>query len=52
MSEPHVAIVGITGTVGQEMIQCLEKRDFPIKKLTLLASAKSAGKIFSFKGKN
>ena len=51
MSEPHVAIVGITGTVGQEMIQCLEKRDFPIKKLTLLASAKSAGKIFSFKGK-
>lgn len=51
MSEPHVAIVGITGTVGQEMIQCLKKRDFPIKKLTLLASAKSAGKIFSFKGK-
>lgn len=51
MSEPHVAIVGITGAVGQEMIQCLEKRDFPIKKLTLLASAKSAGKIFSFKGK-
>lgn len=51
MSEPHVAIIGITGAVGQEMIQCLEKRDFPIKKLTLLASAKSAGKIFSFKGK-
>ena len=51
MSEPHVAIVGITGAVGQEIIQCLEKRDFPIKKLTLLASAKSAGKIFSFKGK-
>jgi aspartate-semialdehyde dehydrogenase len=51
MSKPHVAIVGITGAVGQEMIQCLEKRDFPIKKLTLLASAQSAGKMFSFKEK-
>jgi len=50
MSKPHVAIVGITGAVGQEMIQCLEKRDFPVKKLTLLASARSVGKVFSFKG--
>ena len=50
MSEQHVAIVGITGAVGQEMIQCLEKRDFPVKKLTLLASARSAGKVCSFKG--
>ena len=50
MSEPHVAIVGITGAVGQEMIQCLEKRNFPISKLTLLASARSAGKKVSFKG--
>ena len=45
MSEPRVAIVGITGAVGQEMIQCLEKRDFPVKKLTLLASARSIGKV-------
>ncbi len=50
MSEPRVAIVGITGAVGQEMIQCLEKRDFPVKKLTLLASARSIGKVCSFKG--
>ena len=50
MSEQHVAIVGITGAVGQEMIQCLEKRDFPVKKLTLLASVRSAGKVCSFKG--
>ena len=50
MSEPRVAIVGITGAVGQEMIQCLEKRDFPVKKLTLLASARSIGKVCPFKG--
>ena len=50
MSEPHVAIVGITGAVGQEMIQCLEKRNFPISKITLLATARSAGKKVSFKG--
>ena len=50
MSEPNLAIVGITGAVGQEMIQCLEKRNFPISKLTLLASARSAGKKYSFKG--
>jgi len=46
----HVAIVGATGAVGQEMIHVLEKRNFPVSKLTLLASKKSAGKTMNFKG--
>ena len=46
----HVAIVGATGAVGIEMIQTLEKRNFPIGKLTLLASARSAGKKLPFRG--
>ena len=47
----HVAIVGATGAVGQEMLDCLEERNFPIGELTLLASARSAGKGISFKGR-
>jgi aspartate-semialdehyde dehydrogenase len=47
---PHVAIVGATGAVGAEMIETLEKRNFPVGKLTLLASARSAGKPLQFKG--
>jgi len=45
----HVAVVGATGAVGQQMLETLEKRNFPIKKLTLLSSARSAGKAVSFK---
>ncbi|WML43753.1 aspartate-semialdehyde dehydrogenase [Neobacillus sp. PS3-40] len=40
----HVAVVGATGAVGQQMIQTLINRSFPFKKLTLLSSARSAGK--------
>ncbi len=47
----NIAIVGATGAVGQEMLACLEERNFPIKELTLLASARSAGKEISFRGK-
>ena len=47
---PHVAIVGATGAVGIEMIETLERRNFPVGKLTLLASARSAGKRLKFKG--
>ncbi len=51
MSEAkHVAIVGATGAVGQEMLLCLEQRNFPVKSLTLLASARSVGKRFAFRG--
>src|SRR6188768_174973 len=46
----HVAIIGATGAVGVEMIKTLEKRKFPIGKLTLLASARSAGKTLPFRG--
>ena len=46
----HVAIVGATGAVGVEIMDVLARRNFPVGKLTLLASARSAGKTFSFKG--
>lgn len=45
---PHVAVVGATGAVGIEMIKTLEKRKFPVGKLTLLASARSAGKTLPY----
>ena len=47
----HVAVVGATGAVGQQMMKTLETRNFPIKKLTLLSSARSAGKKLEFNGK-
>jgi len=47
---PKVAIVGATGAVGEEMRLCLEERNFPLESLTLLASARSAGKKMSFRG--
>jgi aspartate-semialdehyde dehydrogenase len=48
--ELHVAVVGATGAVGIEMLKTLEKRKFPIKELTLLASARSVGKTLNFNG--
>ncbi len=51
MSEgKHIAIVGATGAVGEEMLECLAERNFPISKLTLLASARSAGQTRTFRG--
>jgi aspartate-semialdehyde dehydrogenase len=47
---PSVAIVGATGAVGVEMIKTLEKRNFPVGKLILLASARSTGKKYTFRG--
>jgi aspartate-semialdehyde dehydrogenase len=47
----HIAIVGATGAVGEEMLACLDQRNFPISELTLLASARSAGKKITFQGK-
>jgi aspartate-semialdehyde dehydrogenase len=49
---PHVAVVGATGAVGIEMIKTLEKRNFPAGKLTLLASARSAGKKLKYRGQD
>src|SRR5436190_15329182 len=49
-SKLHVAVVGATGAVGIEMIKTLEKRNFPVGELTLLASARSVGKKLTFRG--
>lgn len=46
-----VAIVGVSGAVGQEFLQILEERDFPLTELVLFGSARSAGKKYTFKGK-
>jgi len=46
----NVCIVGATGAVGQEFLTVLAERNFPIKNLRLLASARSAGKKVEFKG--
>lgn len=46
--ELHVAVVGATGAVGQQMIKTLQERNFPVGKLTLLSSARSAGKKVLF----
>ena len=50
MSDKVVAILGATGVVGAQMLQCLEERDFPVKELLPLASARSAGKTIQFRG--
>jgi aspartate-semialdehyde dehydrogenase len=47
----NVAIVGATGAVGETLLEVLEERDFPIAKLYLLASERSAGSTKKFKGK-
>ncbi|MDM5338120.1 aspartate-semialdehyde dehydrogenase [Fictibacillus enclensis] len=46
----HVAVVGATGAVGQQMLKTLEERNFPIAKLSLLASSRSAGRSVEYKG--
>jgi len=52
MSEQYrVAIAGATGAVGVEFLRLLEERHFPISKLLLLASARSAGKTMRFDGR-
>lgn len=48
----NVAIVGATGAVGQEFLSVLAERNFPIKGIKFLASARSAGKAVEFKGKS
>ncbi|RME92834.1 MAG: aspartate-semialdehyde dehydrogenase [Candidatus Hydrogenedentota bacterium] len=47
----NIAIVGATGAVGLEFLSVLEKRDFPVGDLKLLASPRSAGKELTFRGK-
>ena len=47
----NIAVVGVTGAVGQEMLRVLETRRFPVNQLVPLASKRSAGKRIRFKGK-
>ncbi len=49
MKEYTVGILGATGAVGTQMLQCLDEQDFPIKSLRLFASARSAGKTMRFR---
>jgi aspartate-semialdehyde dehydrogenase len=51
MNPQNIAIVGATGAVGVEILRVLERRNFPVASLKLLASARSAGKTLAFKGK-
>ena len=46
----NLAVVGATGAVGNQMIQCLEEADFPVNSLQLLASSRSVGRQLRFKG--
>ena len=50
MKNYTVAVLGATGAVGQEMINILQERKFPVGKLIPLASARSAGKTITFNG--
>lgn len=49
-AHPNVAIVGATGAVGVELIRSLAERDFPLSRLKLLASPRSAGRQVEFRG--
>ena len=46
-----VAIVGASGAVGQEFLRVLEERNFPIDELLLFGSSRSAGRKYTFRGK-
>ena len=50
MAGKVVAILGATGVVGTQMLECLEERDFPVERLVPLASARSVGKKIAFRG--
>lgn len=52
MKKINVAIVGATGMVGRTFLKVLEERKFPIDNLYLFSSAKSAGNIIKFAGKD
>ena len=51
-ANPVVAIVGATGAVGVELLGCLEARGFPLSRLKLLASPRSAGRTMHFRGQD
>ena len=46
-----VAIVGASGAVGQEFLRVLEEQNFPLDELLLFGSSRSAGRTYTFRGK-
>ena len=48
----NVAVVGATGLVGQTFLKVLKERKFPVENLYLYASARSAGKVINWEGKD
>lgn len=46
-----VAIVGVSGAVGQEFLRVLDERNFPLDELVLFGSKRSAGSQYTFRGK-
>ena len=48
----RVAIVGASGAVGQELLRILDERNFPVDDLLLFGSERSAGRKYSFRGKD
>ncbi|NLV82357.1 MAG: aspartate-semialdehyde dehydrogenase [Synergistaceae bacterium] len=51
MAEKKVAVLGVTGLVGREILKTLERRDFPISEIIPLASPRSAGTTIKYCGK-
>src|ERR1700745_2115223 len=51
MKPQNIAVVGATGAVGVEILRVMERRNFPVAGLKLLASKRSVGKTLEFKGK-
>ncbi|KAI9387008.1 hypothetical protein POPTR_010G105300v4 [Populus trichocarpa] len=49
---PSLAVVGVTGAVGQEFLSVLSDRDFPYRSIKMLASKRSAGKQLTFQDRN
>jgi aspartate-semialdehyde dehydrogenase len=50
MRSQNIAVVGATGAVGVEILRVLERRNFPVASLKLLASKRSVGKTLEFNG--
>lgn len=46
-----IAIVGVSGAVGQELLKVLDQRKFPLTELVLFGSKRSAGQVYKFKDK-
>lgn len=48
----RIAIVGASGAVGQEFLRVLDEQNFPIDELLLFGSSRSAGRKYTFRGKD